>query len=61
MALLSGRSLLWPIAVPFALLVVVGLLLGQRLGQRWAPHRVQAAFALLVLGVAGMLIHDALS
>ena len=61
MALLSGRALLWPIALPFALLVVVGLLWGQRLGQRLAPHKVQGAFAVLVLGVAVMLIHDAVT
>jgi len=61
MALFSGRALLWPIALPFALLVVVGLLWGQRLGQRLAPHKVQGAFAVLVLGVAVMLIHDAVT
>lgn len=61
MALLSGRSLIWPIAVPFAVLVVLGLLVGQRWGQQLAPHKVQAAFAVLVLGVAAMLIHDALT
>jgi uncharacterized membrane protein YfcA len=40
---------------------VLGLLVGQRLGQGLPPHRVQAVFALLVLGIAGRLIYDALS
>jgi uncharacterized protein len=61
MALLSGRSLLWSLALPFAGMLVLGLLVGQRLGQGLPPHRVQAVFALLVLGIAGRLIYDALS
>jgi uncharacterized membrane protein YfcA len=53
---LSSGSIDWVIAGVFTAASVVGALLGSRLGRRLPPARIAQAFAVLVLGVAVLLV-----
>jgi uncharacterized membrane protein YfcA len=57
---LAGESIPWPLALPFATGAMGGLLLGRRIAVHTSPIRLRQAFALVSLGVAGMLIRRSL-
>ncbi|WP_028081834.1 sulfite exporter TauE/SafE family protein [Solimonas soli] len=56
MSLLQGHALPWAIALPFVLGALGGMYGGRRLAPRIAGARLQEAFALLMLLVAGGLV-----
>lgn len=61
MAVIGGRDLLWMIALPFSLALMVSLVAGQRLAMRLPNHWVQVTFAVVVVGVAVLLAHEVLA
>ncbi|WP_462417001.1 sulfite exporter TauE/SafE family protein [Kytococcus sp. Marseille-QA3725] len=48
----SGLELDWPLALTFAGAAMAASLVGGRIGQAVSPHRLQAAFAVLLVAVA---------
>jgi uncharacterized membrane protein YfcA len=58
---LAGHAIAWPVAWPFALGALAGLLAGRQLARRLSGPKLQQSFALLGLGVVGLLVWRALA
>jgi uncharacterized membrane protein YfcA len=57
---LSGQTIAWSLALPFAAGAMTGLLLGRRVAAFASPRGLRRTFAIVSLGVAGLLIRRSL-